>query len=169
MLQWRRADDKKHLETVCETAAEPEPVLAHQALQLKVDEHETPDTANQSPRGSDDEPGMDIQMDILFNTMVALYNHQTAEDYVFNTRKSLYGQQTAEDYMTQAAQSPSATPCEVKPTDTRPQALQVKGYEHKALGTANHLPRGNDDEPGRDAQMNILFNTMVSLYNHQTS
>ena len=97
-----------------------------------------------------------MQMDILVNTMLSLYDHQTAEDYVFNTMKSLYGQQTAEDYMTQIAHSPSATPCKVKPTDTRPQALQVKGYVHKALGTANHLPKGNDYEPGMNAQMNIL-------------
>ena len=63
--------------------------------------------------------------------------------------------------------SSSAALGENQPTEnTRlPQALQVKGYEHKAPGTAYYSPLGPADELGLD----ILFTTVETLFDHQNA
>ena len=90
-------------------------------------------------------------------------------DRLLTTVESLFGRQTAENYKALALQamvihSSSAAIGENQPTDNArlPQALQVKGYEHKAPGTAYYSPLGPADELGLD----ILFTTVETLFDH---
>ena len=121
------------------------------AQQVHVSLQTITDTADYSPLGEEDR----LLLDGLLSTVEYLFGCKTAEDYKALALQAM------------VIQSSSAALGENQPTDSarKPQALQVKGYEHKAPGTANYSPLGPADKLGLD----ILITTVETLFDHQTA
>ena len=87
---------------------------------LRVDEHEASETVR-----DDDKLGLDI----LFNTMVSLYDHQTAESYMEHVREvtsTNHPTQSAEDHVQKSVQALQLKVDEHEPPDT-----MVSLYDHQ--------------------------------------